>query len=603
MDGSEGVPRFPSGEIVPFFTKLTDDPALQGCCNYFLSNPIVRMGSSEKVCDIVLRGVGIRPVMCEVRYNPGGKVNVAILRGGRLHNEVSHEDEDESDDPRVLVNGQPLPVGPLWTMEHADCIILGYAHAFRLVSPGAVSDLSADASFVARTTVISLDMASAVADIVEETGGQFKEVYPYLQQLSVRAPESTVQELLRSLHCVCPLVDEANLLTKEVFGEDKLRFALDVLTDLFDFERDVPRLVICVLSLHRGQPPAAGRERRRSSLVPSAKFTMVQSMGLRQHMMMGEQDPLLYVWSLEKFLRRLNAMRDVYQEGSELKDSFVSTRKQLRGKPHLNPWREMAFADVKFLAEELHDAQRNQTPGQATPCDTPATVREAMPDAPPTQREVTEVREVPRPIARTPVMESASATLRDVSPASSSVYIGRCRTPPHLTSPQSDSRHWATFAASSSVPCMGTVGSAVHRSNSLTASLMNTTVSRQPDDNDALGSDLKLADLDKLRRDLMLCRQDPNCMSGSFSKLLDRFEGLLNNLAPSTARVASRSVLVHEPLVYSIQPKPSPSRVWRDPRAAHPEGVATARAYCQRVPNQVQRVPACRSPHGLVVRS
>merc|ERR1719443_1333123 len=57
------------GQLVPFFTKLSDDPSMQGHCNYFLHSDSLRLGSDEQECLVVLQGLGILPQMCEVRVS------------------------------------------------------------------------------------------------------------------------------------------------------------------------------------------------------------------------------------------------------------------------------------------------------------------------------------------------------------------------------------------------------------------------------------------------------------------------------------------------------------------------------------------------------
>jgi hypothetical protein len=59
-----------SGEMTPFLTKLSDDPAMQGRCNYFLRQDALRLGSDEQTCNVVLQGLGILPQMCQVRKDP-----------------------------------------------------------------------------------------------------------------------------------------------------------------------------------------------------------------------------------------------------------------------------------------------------------------------------------------------------------------------------------------------------------------------------------------------------------------------------------------------------------------------------------------------------
>eukprot|EP00971_Amphidinium_carterae_P011136 219339-Amphidinium_carterae.1 len=54
------------------------------------------------------------------------------------------------------------------------------------------------------------------------------------------------------------------------------------------------------------------------------------------------EDQLLYVWPVDKFLRRLREMREVYQAGCAMGDRFRTIRSQLRQNRHLNPWHEAA---------------------------------------------------------------------------------------------------------------------------------------------------------------------------------------------------------------------------------------------------------------------
>eukprot|EP00439_Symbiodinium_sp_Y106_P009622 s2837_g1.t1 len=60
----------------PYLTKLCDDPALQGCCNFPLDESFINIGSCEGSCDIVLVGVGITPEMCSVRCLKENEVTV-----------------------------------------------------------------------------------------------------------------------------------------------------------------------------------------------------------------------------------------------------------------------------------------------------------------------------------------------------------------------------------------------------------------------------------------------------------------------------------------------------------------------------------------------
>jgi len=341
------------GKLVPFFTKLFDDPAIQGHCNYFLRDGTLRIGSDEKDCAIVLQGLGILPQMCEVRLAPSGSVVIELLNCGN------------DGVPRVLVDGSPLsPVDSTRTISHGTCIFLGYSHAFRFVA--ATHDMalavgSTDACGLARSTLQKLDVTSAVSEIVDDAGEQFKEILPYISHLSTRVTDDTVQSFLSALHRNSPLIDEANLITKEVFGADALHFELQALTNVFNFSQDVPELVVCLLEKVAASTPTITHERRQSCEATSDESDTHHSPSTMQHRLhraalneprqIGDNSALLYVWSLDKFLWRLNAIREIYQEGSEAKDKFASTRRKLAANPDQNPWREIASGEMQLLKE------------------------------------------------------------------------------------------------------------------------------------------------------------------------------------------------------------------------------------------------------------
>ena len=55
--------------------------------------------------------------------------------------------------------------------------------------------------------VDKLDVASAVCEIVDDSGEQFKDILPFVNNLSTRgASDTVVSSLLAALHRICPLV-------------------------------------------------------------------------------------------------------------------------------------------------------------------------------------------------------------------------------------------------------------------------------------------------------------------------------------------------------------------------------------------------------------
>jgi len=459
---NSALPTDATGEIVPFFTKLSDDTSLQGCCNYFITKNALRFGSSALACDVVLQGVGVTPLMCLVESigHDRSKVLVSLLGCGEdeEEEEMSEDNSGFSDSsaesevfigstnqvPRVLINGQPLtPDGHAsHTMEHGDCLVLGYAHAFRLVIPGSVNDKSIAeedeendetestvsgrrsekrrnsnaassrnrASCIAQDTLPDLSLQGALSMVGAETSDQFKHVMPALLQYGMRPEnEAIVNNLKLKLTKVCPLVDEANTITDEIFGAMVLRLRAHVLNDRPGPGRDRLQLVVCVYEcfnahanvrrddeLHSPGPrsprggmspgsrsPMSGRRFRGSvgrsggggrpslgklvspsgrnfdKLLPrqSKSNSIFGSLGLSELDPDNpgneevDEDQLLYVWPVDKFLRRLREMREVYQAGCAMGDKFHAVRSQLRENRHLNPWHEAAVTEVKMIME------------------------------------------------------------------------------------------------------------------------------------------------------------------------------------------------------------------------------------------------------------
>mmetsp|Transcript_33936 Transcript_33936/g.62122 ORF Transcript_33936/g.62122 Transcript_33936/m.62122 type:complete len:413 (-) Transcript_33936:143-1381(-) len=86
-------------------------------------------------------------------------------------------------------------------------------------------------------------------------------------------------------------------------------------------------------------------------LLGSERNPLTYEMGIDEHMKIGGQKHLLYVWSLEKFLSRLHDIRDLYQEGADAQDGFQAVLQRLSTKRYLDPWRELTLADGRELAE------------------------------------------------------------------------------------------------------------------------------------------------------------------------------------------------------------------------------------------------------------
>eukprot|EP00913_Durusdinium_trenchii_P020388 g19152.t1 len=273
-------------------------------------------------------------------------------------------------------------------MKHGDCLILGYSHAFRLVEPTPERVKQAGSSEylqVARSTVPKLDVSSAFEEAVCVEGKQLEDsgdkvsAFSFINNLSNRASASTVKSFLSALHHVHPLVEEANVITREVFGNAELHLER---SKRFSFRankgsrnrketKDAPEIVICCLEkpspLSRFQqtvntvqqclrdpnaPTSSQDLADKRWMLGKAKHPLAHAMGLDEHMSIRGHGHLLSIFSLEDFLQRLSEIRDIYQEACETGEGFEAMRSNLAAHPFQNPWHQSSFTHTKVLADE-----------------------------------------------------------------------------------------------------------------------------------------------------------------------------------------------------------------------------------------------------------
>jgi len=364
-----GLSDAEASDKTPYLTNLSNDPSLKGIRNYYLSEDCTRIGSNEEVCSIVIKGIGILPVMCEVKCWPSGAIDIELVLS--IEKDDSPVDDASVDLPRVLVNGANLVANVGRPLESHDTLIFGYAHAFRLVvpvDPTASSGTPSDSFDNEILRSAFTDFSSMILDI-EQNASHFQAALPFLKDLSLRAPEDTVKSFVKSLQTICPLIDEANLITREIHRNSWLSFQSHVLTEMMDFEHDKPELVVCVLwdplVVDRFLPTAGRWGKLRASGVAKQsscrkarllheggdRTPQCRKLSLEAHMSLpGCGKAVLYVWSLEKFLKCLVKIREVYEEGFVADDDFASVRRMLRDNPHLDPWRETSVREAAQLA-------------------------------------------------------------------------------------------------------------------------------------------------------------------------------------------------------------------------------------------------------------
>eukprot|EP00439_Symbiodinium_sp_Y106_P021713 s366_g2.t1 len=310
---------------VPYLVNLSEDPYLQGCLMYFLPGPEVTIGSSDGN-NVRMSGLGMKPRHCRI-CNEGNRKLV-------LHPIAA---SDEKDIPRVLLNGRRVTEAV--QIQHQDRLILGHAWAFRVAVPLTASELRAADTAVKEGGTHAdsqAELDQAVAEIEDSSSQSFQHLRKFVEDLEKCAGTDCARTFVRELHRAVPLVDEANQITREV-GVDSY-FELQVLTDLWDAETNLPELVVAVLN-------TAGL--RRTPTPPSISQGTLESNGFRglwQPKRKGRGD-LKFVWTFGKFLSRLQSMRDLYEESGGSR----AVLRQIENEPFSNPWRELEEQEVRML--------------------------------------------------------------------------------------------------------------------------------------------------------------------------------------------------------------------------------------------------------------
>lgn len=152
----------------------------------------------------------------------------------------------------------------------------------------------------------------------------------------------------KALLHICPLVDEANIITRCIKPEAEIVFELHVLEQI---ERPEKRITtsgnqeIAICCFHR---PSSNTTCRFQAFKERSRG-IAQTLHLKSPVRESSQDDtkadsLIYLWSLEKFLTRLGSFRDVYDMAFTHGVSMV--REKLEEAPHEDPWREVGPNDL-----------------------------------------------------------------------------------------------------------------------------------------------------------------------------------------------------------------------------------------------------------------
>ncbi|KAF4717338.1 hypothetical protein FOZ62_001977, partial [Perkinsus olseni] len=265
LSSSEINAAFGVGDDTPYMLNVSQDPMLSGSLiYYFQPDATTIVGSSPNECQMVLRGVGIPPSLCQVVNYANQRLTISLTDAG------AHAGG------RVLVNGKILrPGDPPRRLRHLDRLVFGRAHCMSFIVP---TSREANETVTAGQGAVYDDF---VREIVHDDSSEaFQELRHYIGDVKNKLDEQQMAEFLEVLRSICPLVDEANDMTTELRPEMNFRFEVELIWDVYNSPaRDL--VVIRLLNFHNKEGD-------------------------------GVHATVLCYWSSQRFRHQLDLMRDLY---------------------------------------------------------------------------------------------------------------------------------------------------------------------------------------------------------------------------------------------------------------------------------------------------
>jgi len=299
---------------------------LSGCLMYFLKNGEDTTIGSEEECTITLKGLAVHSRMCTITNVDNSHLVITVPSDGSEN--------------RVLVNGRRVDTKGS-TLHHHDRLVIGRAFAFRLVVPKELETMKSVGMTKQQTLDEneSWDLDKVLGEVVDEESQSFVQAKAYIEELRGRIGEYKAQAFLHSFSKAQKLVDEANDITKEIRPKDRLRFSLEVISDVYTYESDEPEFIV---RLWRDK---SAKQKFQMIVRQLRKPGLMEVFKKAKHTWKPDHRhaDVLYAWELDKFLERLELMRDVFQQYLESGTVHLV--------PETDPWLEASPTDVAKLLD------------------------------------------------------------------------------------------------------------------------------------------------------------------------------------------------------------------------------------------------------------
>merc|ERR1719160_982844 len=278
---------------VPYLLNISDDPLLTGSLLYFIKPDVKTTVGSDASCTITLKGLGMPPHLCTLT-NSGNKTIVL---------------ERASEEGRVICNG--VVVQGQRQMKHNDWIMLGRASALRIGIPAHESaEIDAD---------LPRDLPEMLKSLVPEESDAYAELRYYVEEMVNKMDQGRVHGFFETLREACPLVDEANEITRTMIAHQNLKFEVEFVWDIYNC---VPEEIILIRVL---------------------KFEDAQT------------SKVLYYWSFPQFKARLERMRDSHHLWmSSDKTTWPGDTDALE-----DPWQEVNIVQIKQRLAQIQHKERS----------------------------------------------------------------------------------------------------------------------------------------------------------------------------------------------------------------------------------------------------
>mmetsp|Transcript_23971 Transcript_23971/g.53982 ORF Transcript_23971/g.53982 Transcript_23971/m.53982 type:complete len:1025 (+) Transcript_23971:51-3125(+) len=328
--------NFNMDKETPELLNISDDPSLSGCLVYFVVKGQDTTIGSDPDCTIVLQGLGIRQYMCKLYNADQEQVTLTMLKPSgepmgrsataRRSSAVSkdaanlYKDRENQQPGRILVNGK-APDKHFREMRHMDRIILGHAFCFRLLVP-----MTSKRNGHQRTSIVEATQGGieeALHEVMQDDSPEYKECHAMVDSLQDRIGTERVEVFLQEFGKALPLVEEGNLISQEVRCKDKLRFQIELCSDIMTFTTDEPEVIV--------------------------RLYQEKENGMEE---------VIDVFELPQFAERLEYMREVYRDfQAEPGMDWASWY----GEKGLDPWETYNYKDIMQKLQEVdHELEEQE---------------------------------------------------------------------------------------------------------------------------------------------------------------------------------------------------------------------------------------------------